>query len=69
MEQKWMPIETAPKCGTYILVWNGESMTVCRWAFGCWTLAQTGSWSADDECYGPTHWMPLPKPPTEENDG
>jgi hypothetical protein len=63
----WQTIETAPKDGTYILVYGkhsraigypGRQLTV-RW--------DGQAWESADDGYGvyltPTHWMPLPKPP------
>ena len=73
----WQPIETAPKDGTLIDVWDGRIRVAdVRWC-------QESLWSAQDRrslktgfCvndpeYGwcllenPTHWMPLPAPPEE----
>ena len=64
----WQPIETAPKDGTEILVWNevsGPYRTAYqdrineyegRWPMGF--CGRIGVWFPS-----PTHWMPLPKPP------
>lgn len=68
----WHPIETAPKDGTAILVWDGYNQYVAFWG-------ESSLWSkgADQWCYGecsgeynshravyePTHWMPLPANP------
>ena len=62
----WQPIETAPKDVT-VLFWNGED--VCEGSYEV-----TDWWSEGDRrdreyglplCPQPTHWMPLPAPPTE----
>lgn len=60
---RWRPIENAPKDGTAVLALlpNSDMPVVVRWDTrwaACW-----------DECPlsgldTPTHWMPLPKPPT-----
>ena len=61
----WQPIETAPKGGTYILLFGMHTrsalsvMIVARW--------DGDTWQSSDDGYGayiePTHWMPLPEPP------
>jgi hypothetical protein len=85
-EQKWRPIETAPKDGTAVLVmlnvWpgcrngvaeecNGHNTYVAEWWSG--ERDGAGAWMCymdsclDPECpIEPTHWMPLPATPTEE---
>lgn len=68
-QMKWQPIETAPKDGTCILIANGADMAV---AFSdpdnefAWTLDDGHDFS---RCLRralaePTHWMPLPPPPS-----
>ena len=66
----WQPIETAPKDGTVVLCWDEFKECDLMW-YGIiqqwnepkdilgWMYVATNT-----ECY-PTHWMPLPKPPTE----
>lgn len=63
--EAWRPIETAPE-GVWILVRGATSRTnadvlVVRRFAGEW-------WESADDGYGahiePTHWMPLPAPPT-----
>lgn len=73
----WLPIDTAPKDGTHILLY--------RPSVGEWTKVSIGDWEDDkyakkprpywSSCYerilgilwcrsnAPTHWMPLPIPP------
>jgi hypothetical protein len=56
----WRPIETAPK-DVWVLVWTPTRSTVAyRKAEGSWRDVGGGLFIA------PTHWMPLPPPPTEE---
>ncbi len=54
---EWQPIETAPRDGTYILVFVDVWHDVASWEAGLW-LNTYG-----DHSMNPTHWMPLPAPP------
>lgn len=76
---EWQPIETAPKDGTWVLVYgfindgyqNECRITTAQWAKVldysdqyCWRYAHYESGH-----YGqiePTHWMPLPPLPKEK---
>ena len=71
-EAKWQPIETAPKDGTRILIWDGH-MCPATWSDCCdhgqfetapgWQIfACEDSWHSV-AAYNPTYWMPLPTPP------
>jgi hypothetical protein len=55
----WQPIETAPKDGTYVLLATPRG----RIADG--NFCNYGVWSWPYVMVEPTHWMPLPPPPTE----
>jgi hypothetical protein len=64
---KWQFIETAPKDGRQLLLWDGRAVTVGRHdpekaPFGSpWArLVLTDYYS---NIFQPTHWMPLPEPP------
>jgi hypothetical protein len=74
----WQPIDTAPKDGTEILVWNGFRISLVSWSeypqisrrakkMFAWCVSE----SEQDEQGGcatagnPTHWQPLPEPPEE----
>jgi hypothetical protein len=66
----WQPIETAPKDGTTILgadfcsFTNQWNISTVSWD-GAWSLVITGAYAEDDK-WNPTHWMPLPTPPEQE---
>jgi hypothetical protein len=61
----WQPIESAPKDKTMValLYVNGSH---ARYGVG-WYMPLNGwqGWNYGAENYKPTHWMPLPEPPTE----
>jgi hypothetical protein len=69
----WMPIESAPEEGVYVLVHippefddvPESRQCVCAWRWqGQWYL-NTRDGELDDPIHGATHWMPLPPPPKE----
>ena len=75
-EDRWLPIETAPKDGTRLLLAKiGRDESEC--GVGVW-WACTGNWSDQwknwndgiEPCglSAPTHWMPLPKAPAMQED-
>jgi hypothetical protein len=57
---EWLSIESAPKDGTEILVWDGETWYVVDWEIDNWFDG------LDSLPRNPTHWMRLPPPPTTE---
>jgi hypothetical protein len=60
-QQQWQPIDTAPKDGTdVLLLLTGGSKRVGNWARlrACWSV------DALPPVPTPTHWMPLPPPPS-----
>lgn len=75
----WQPIETAPKDGTPCIVFMPGAQhragfsfedRIGEAAFGAYKEGQW-AWANDScsccwgSCFGePTHWMPLPPPPT-----
>ncbi len=75
-EMNWQPIETAPKDGTGVLVWQ-KYYKPCIAEFnakqGIWyaicdgnlVIEDPGSWSSPQTfvTLEPTHWMPLPEVP------
>lgn len=71
----WQPIETAPKDGTYVLVypatWNNLSCSMARYNDDACAKKPIPYWDRVDS-FGlvtvsrdnlPTHWMSLPEPP------
>jgi len=62
----WQPIETAPKDETEVLLWCGPR----EMQLGVWQASPSveggGWWMTTAECSTiyPTHWQPLPAPPT-----
>lgn len=76
----WMPIETAPKDGDAVLLYKPDERRVGEYTLagyfdedgpyaGKWVacngkpLGYFSDWEGKDQGY-PTHWQPLPKPPT-----
>ena len=56
----WKPIESAPRDGTEIWLFDQERVQ------GYWNVF-TSWWDSDThEIIDPTHWMPLPQPPEEK---
>lgn len=58
---QWQKIETAPKDGSYCLVWVVYPWHGGRHEIACW---DGQGWDNGDG--PPTHWMPLPEAPTDE---
>jgi NTP pyrophosphatase (non-canonical NTP hydrolase) len=68
----WLDIDTAPKDGTWVLLWAPDyaprpslgcwSPTVCAWEADTGMMEDGPAWSSE-ECNGPTHWHPLPSEP------
>jgi hypothetical protein len=67
IDRDWQPIETAPKDGTKVLFWSSGTgdWPICgRWVDP--DGADFSWWGMDKSALGnPTHWMPLPAPPSE----
>lgn len=77
----WRQIETAPKDGTHILVLSAKGAHVSLWeewlppdgAGGFWGIqigdgdnACDPTWDHNVVSLKPTHWLPLPAPPSED---
>lgn len=65
MNMEWQPIETAPKDGRLILIAK-EDATNWHNVFVAYWDDETVEFKFHREGYvrNPTHWMPLPPPPT-----
>lgn len=53
----WQPIETAPRSGERLLLWDGFTVFEGFW---------NGMWQTAEHMQGrpwASHWMPLPEPP------
>lgn len=62
---QWESIETAPKDGRAILIWDGEDMTTAYW-FGVgkrWSVCVNGGHCIESDVLFPTHWAALPPRP------
>ena len=77
-ERGWQPIETAPRDGTEFLMTNGVNVSSGQWFAGDnGTCDYDGAPNCDEKEAGwmdwsggmqpdPTHWQPLPPPPTDK---
>lgn len=71
MGHGWLPIASAPKDEVIIdLLRNRDRYTECWWNGERWVSYLYGDirFEGDTLLYeiiNPTHWMPLPNPPTE----
>lgn len=66
----WLPIDTAPKDGTHIMVaWNGQAR-FAKWSLikKRWLIFLTQGYSSTNYYGYSTHWMPLPLPPTKASE-
>ncbi len=65
----WLPIETAPKDRTIILLWHRDWLNP---VMGYWSNVHNG-WieygSRDLKANVATNWRPLPSPPSSSNEG
>lgn len=68
-QPKWQPIETAPRDESWVILYGdymGEPRAVLGfWGYGeDWFDSEAASGSLTAFGWRPTHWMPLPSPPT-----
>ncbi len=70
---EWRTMETAPKDGEHVLLFDGES-GVGEAAFhpdedGWWWAGTDPTDFHDGRVWSPAKWQPLPPPPKEQTDG
>jgi hypothetical protein len=67
---EWLPIESAPRDGTVVWAFNGEQDRM-KWIQGAdyalWIYEEEVMSNIDPDPHQPTHWMPLPPPPTKDS--
>lgn len=61
LQEGWKPIETAPKDGTELLLWNGAFRIIGRY----YQSSTDGWWVANAIPIEPVKWQPLPAPPEQ----
>jgi hypothetical protein len=60
VDNLWQPIETAPRDGTSVLIWNGLDVFV---GYLPGNRPKFVAFPDSAQISDPTHWQPLPKPP------
>lgn len=60
---RWQPIETAPKDGTWIQVWADSCERSIQTQWVRWQGEERWVGTMSPLYVTPTHWMPLPSPP------
>lgn len=69
----WQPIETAPRDGSEVLLWDrdiaGCDIGVWSAQAGCWINDSHGIGLVQQQIHLPSHWMSLPTPPAAAEEG
>ena len=68
---QWFPISTAPRDGTAVLL-IGRYPNNRGWSdiYQSWLQADWADhWARWPHSFAPTHWMPLPAPPSDQSAG
>lgn len=60
---QWQPIETAPKDGTEVIGWNGDSVDIIHWEVNPAWIDEPCWEDRDCEMPRPSHWLPIPPAP------
>lgn len=70
MIQNWQPIETAPRDGTEVILWDVFGVTTAYWGWSDDYAKEIGYiptwWATYPGAHNPqtpTHWMPIQPPP------
>lgn len=69
--REWQPIETVPKDGRSVLIYNDRGVSEVVWLLEWQAAVPLDGWYIDAMKAGwfplrgelPTHWMPMPEPP------
>jgi hypothetical protein len=65
---QWLPIETAPKDGRWLLLWCGAGLVPMVGNWFTYAASTEGFWQSHTIQVRPSHWMPLPaQPPPAKN--
>ena len=65
---RWQPIETAPKDGSYVLLAGKRREDIASGYWLQYAYACNGAWIWPFVLKDPTHWVPLPKAPAMQED-
>lgn len=63
----WQPMDTAPRDGTYILLWSPEDACAISGYYHPGEDESDDLWLAGNIIVNPTNWMPLPEPPQKKD--
>jgi len=65
-ERRWIPAESLPElCRDYLCIFKDGFQTTMRWDGLHWFDV----YDEGGRAYQPTHWLPLPPPPKENDNG
>jgi hypothetical protein len=65
----WQPMESAPKDGTQVIVWDGGQVVAAHFDSSMWGNGWVEwCYRSDADPVTPKLWMPLPCPPNANTD-